>query len=103
AWLSKLRSIEKFESSTTQTNTTAPNVAGGSTESSLTEPPAPARLAEILELVLKTFLKSHKYSSGPIVPAQDLNAQLSHTTAHNWAISVHLVLDVHPCLLALEL
>ncbi|MFM8263090.1 MAG: leucine-rich repeat domain-containing protein [Pirellula sp.] len=53
AWLSKLRSIEKFESSATQTNTTAPNEAGGSTESSLTEPPAPARLAEILELVLK--------------------------------------------------
>ena len=49
-------------------------------------------------------VSNHKYIClCRIVPTQDRDALLSHTTAHNWEISVHPGFDVHPCLLALEL
>lgn len=55
AWIAKLRSIEKFESSTTPPSTapTGTNAAGANPDSSLVETPSPARLAELFELVLK--------------------------------------------------
>ncbi|MFM2011418.1 MAG: hypothetical protein RLZZ396_202, partial [Planctomycetota bacterium] len=48
ALLSKLRSIEKFESSTTE-----PNRPSLQADSSLADLPSPQRLAELLELVLQ--------------------------------------------------
>ncbi|MFN5918714.1 MAG: hypothetical protein ACK48K_18300, partial [Planctomycetota bacterium] len=40
AWLAKLRSIEKFESSTTQPKGTVPNTSAVNSDSSLAEPPS---------------------------------------------------------------
>ncbi|MFN9347603.1 MAG: hypothetical protein ACK6DQ_13500, partial [Planctomycetota bacterium] len=81
AWLAKLRSIEKFESSTTQPKGTVSNTSAVNSDSSLAEPPSPERLAELLELVLKpTSSDSNRFFIADTSPRSKLRRERLRST-----------------------
>ena len=81
AWLAKLRSIEKFESSTTQPKGTVPNTSAVNSDSSLAEPPSRERLAELLELVLKpTSSDSNRFFIADTSPRSKLRRERLRST-----------------------